>query len=623
MNIDGPRACWQYRPSPMTLPRSAALRWLVFCLLASGALRLRAASQLQLALDDDRLNFTSAGSVTGAAWQTHNDPTQSVDLLDGARAPSLAAAGDSWITATITGPAIVDFMWALEGTAQHRLTCSLDGVEKASCEPAPLPRWTYASVVVPTGGHTLRWNYHQSAGIAGKALLDRVGRTSDTGAGLTSSPWIKAVLGEPVDHQFTTRRPAIAWVPYFGSLPPGLTIDAAGHITGTPTEAGLWFPSFTIYATGSALYYSIGIEVADVPTLHGALDSRTMTFTTTASDGNSVWQPVRTGGHEGDDCLLAGLPPPVQTAVPYQPGWSSLQTTVTGPDSLSYWVKVAHGRVVLLLDDKEYRSHGPLVTLSGWQRVWLVIPDGAHTITWRYEPFPGHAGTAWLDDVRLRSEGKPFINQQPDITSLPGGSFNYTVPSANAPTGWTSSGLPSGLSMNAATGTVSGTPQRRGVWSAKLFLEGPTGETDQVLAMVDASIPPADATDLPNSWWRTETKSGAGWFGENDLTHDGTDAMRSPQIIPGATATLTTAIEGPGTLTWWWSIPAGTGGDVCALALDGATIPAAAITGPTAWKQETLALPAGVHQLAWRWKPEAAGDPVTKAAVLDQVSFAR
>src|SRR5204863_307032 len=81
----------------------------------------------------------------------------------------------------------------------------------------------------------------------------------------------------------------------------------------------------------------------------------------------------------------------------------------------------------------------------------------------------------WLDDVRLRSQGGAFITQQPDIRALPAGTFNFTVPSANATAGWTVSGLPAGMSLNAASGTVSGMPQRRGIWPMQFFVNGPSG----------------------------------------------------------------------------------------------------------------------------------------------------
>jgi hypothetical protein len=608
----------------MPLPRQSPLTALAVCLLAMAGPSLHAASLLQLALDDDRLDYSTAGSTPDAAWTPQYDAADSVDLIDSARSPAFEGAGESWITATAYGMETVDFMWALEGPEQNSLTFSVDGVVVASCGAAPTARWAYVSVPIPEGAHTLRWSYRQTGTLAGKALLDRVGRPGDPGAGLTSSPWIKAVLGEAVDHSFTTRRPALGWVGYSGELPPGLSMDGAtGRITGIPTEAGIWRPSFTIYSQGSAVYYSIGIEVTEMPSIGGALDNRRLTFTSTASDGTSIWQPQRDGGRDRGSCLVAGLPPPVQRTAPYQAGWSSLETSVTGPDFLSYWVRVANGRVSLLLDGLEYRSHGPVITLFGWQRIWLGIPAGVHTITWKYEPFPGRTATAWLDDVRLRSEGRPFITQEPDITPLPAGGFHFTVPSANATAGWAVSGLPAGLSLNTSSGTVSGTPQRRGLWPMRFYLDGPSGDRDEVLAVLNASIPCAEATDLPNSWWRTDVKTGAGWFGQNEITRDGTDAIRSPVIIPGSTASLTTSVRGPGTLAWWWHIPAATAGDCCTVALDGSKTATASITGPTAWKQETLTIPAGHHLVSWRWKPDAAGDPESEAVVVDQVSFAR
>ena len=78
----------------------------------------------------------------------------------------------------------------------------------------------------------------------------------------------------------------------------------------------------------------------------------------------------------------------------------------------------------------------------------------------------------------------------------------------------------------------------------------------------------------------------------------------------------------PITLRWWWHIPASSGSDVCSCHLDGHKAkPLTEITGETAWKQESAVIPAGLHEISWRWKTDDSGDPLEEASIVDQVSL--
>ena len=605
----------------MVSPRLLLVFLTVLCFLTAAAERAGAYSAMQLALDNVWLSFSSASEPEGAAWQPHNTYVDCLDETDGVRVPPMGVPGESWITATVSGPDTIDFMWALETTAPNTLTCSLDGAVKASCPASSDGRWYFAAVTVPAGPHTIRWQYRQTGATGSRVLLDRVSNSLDNWPALTSTPWFQVPAGEPVAHTFTTKQPALSWDVYWDSLPPGLTLNAAtGQITGVPEVAGFWRPLLRITSSTYALYYRIGIEVLDQPTLLSALDSQGLQFTTTASDGASLWQPQARGSRDNGDCLMAGLPPPEQRTVPFLPGWSSLATEVDGPDALSFWLRVANGRLTLLMDGKEYRSHGAGQALSGWRRDWLSIPTGRHTVTWRYEPFQNRTPTAWLDEVRLRSDGRVFLEHQPEVLMQANGTVSHAVPCGGNAFSWTATGLPAGLSLDPGSGTLTGTPVKRGIWSGRLFVDGSSGDHDDVVMVIDASIPAAEAVDLANTLWNPGSEAGAKWFGQNAITHDGSDAMQSPPSPPGSMRSLTTTFQGPRTLRWWWHIPAASAGDRCACVLDGGAV-LAEITGVTPWGQATVTVPDGIHDVSWRWKTDAEGDPGLEAVVLDQVSL--
>jgi hypothetical protein len=159
-----------------------------------------------------------------------------------------------------------------------------------------------------------------------------------------------------------------------------------------------------------------------------------------------------------------------------------------------------------------------------------------------------------------------------------------------------------------------------GIWQVRVTLQGTNGDRDDVFARIDTSIPPADAVDLPNSWWNTGPEPGACWYGQDAVSHDGRDAMRSPPVPPGGTSSLTTTLAGPGTLRWWWHIPAGTAGDSCSFVIDGGK-PLVTLSAPSPWTEASMEIPEGLHELSWRWVTDTAGDPDTEAVFVDQVSL--
>jgi hypothetical protein len=579
---------------------------------------------LQTALDDGGLNFTSSSAAVSGTppgpWVNHTNAADCLDDTDGMRAPAMTKAGDSWIEANVTGPDVIDFQWSLQTSAPNALTCLVDGTVRITCPPSAPARWYYASVNIPSGLHTVRWNYKQTGVAGSKALLDQVSQAGDNWASLQESPYVQLLAGEPAFHRFATKQPALMWEVYWDSLPPGLTLDSqTGIISGVPAEPGIWRPLIRITSASYGLYYRIQFEVLDKPTLLSALDGRSLVFTTSASDGSSVWTPQSHGSRDDLDCIVAGLPPPASRTAPFTPGWSSLETVTSGPDVLSYWVRVANGRVTLLLDGKEYRAHGPSQALPLWRRTWLTIPQGQHTVAWKYEPYSDAAPTAWLDEIHLSSEVGAFIESQPLIGPQPSGEFDYPIPFSGSAGSWTATNLPGGLSVNSGSGSISGTPTMRGVWQTRLTLTGAAGDHDDAFALIDTSIPVAEALNLPNSWWNTGPESGAYWFGQNAVSHDGTGAVRSPPVPSGGSSTLTTTLKSPGTLRWWWHIPAGSAGDFCALAIDGGKAQVT-LSAPSPWKEESIALPEGLHEVSWRWVTDADGDPFSEAVIIDQVS---
>ena len=143
------------------------------------------------------------------------------------------------------------------------------------------------------------------------------------------------------------------------------------------------------------------------------------------------------------------------------------------------------------------------------------------------------------------------------------------------------------------------------------------GQTTVSARFANDSGAMAQVLDLPGATW--STAGDAAWFAQNRVTHDGTDAAQSGAIGDNQSARLSTAIAGPGYLSFWWKVSSEDGWDYLTLALDG--VEQAAITGETDWVQAGVFVPAGTHTLVWAYEKDASDAGGEDAAWLDQVTF--
>ena len=82
----------------------------------------------------------------------------------------------------------------------------------------------------------------------------------------------------------------------------------------------------------------------------------------------------------------------------------------------------------------------------------------------------------------------PVINSAATATGVTGSPFSYQITASNIPTSYAATGLPAGLSINGATGLVSGTPTATGRFSVALGATnaGGTGTATLALAVAPA-----------------------------------------------------------------------------------------------------------------------------------------
>jgi hypothetical protein len=94
--------------------------------------------------------------------------------------------------------------------------------------------------------------------------------------------------------------------------------------------------------------------------------------------------------------------------------------------------------------------------------------------------------------------GAPVITSPTTVIATVGVQFAYAATAAGAPTSFGASGLPSGLAMDAISGTISGVPVAVGTSAVTLVASNASGSTFTTMALIvvpaGTAAPPATTT---------------------------------------------------------------------------------------------------------------------------------
>ncbi|MFI5496599.1 putative Ig domain-containing protein [Actinoplanes sp. NPDC051859] len=295
-------------------------------------------------------------------------------------------------------------------------------------------------------------------------------------------------------------------------LPAGLSIDATtGVVTGTPTTAGVHSVKITATdgagvsgATGFTWTVAVGATVADPGPIHATIDvpvSKQMA----ATGGKAPYWWAATGLPAGlsiksSTGLISGTPttavtgPVLVTATDA----ANVATTISVPFTVAALLKVT---------DPGTRNDPSGSPVS----VALAATGGTAPYTWNGSGLPAglslnstsgvisgtpttlasHTATVTVTDAGLRTHTASFSwNVVAPITvANPYGQVgptgvDYTKALAasggTAPYRWTATGLPIGLTLDPATGTISGTPTTAGNYTPKVTVTDRDGNTGSV-----------------------------------------------------------------------------------------------------------------------------------------------
>lgn len=220
----------------------------------------------------------------------------------------------------------------------------------------------------------------------------------------------------------------------------------------------------------------VSFNVSSVPELQNLPDSATVTFRfyasgQTTTGGWGFHSP--SAGSYGLDVsgIISGSAPPAPVV------------TVAGTETATAFQSYSY-QIVANNSPTGYSATGlpDGLTLNTTTGVISGTPTtpGTYTISLTATNLGGD-GTGTLTLTVNRNLGAPSITSNLIAQGQVGSAFGYQITASNTPTSYTAANLPAGLTVNTATGAISGTPTARGVFNATITALNSLGSDSRTL----------------------------------------------------------------------------------------------------------------------------------------------
>ncbi|MEO7812721.1 MAG: putative Ig domain-containing protein [Usitatibacter sp.] len=298
-------------------------------------------------------------------------------------------------------------------------------------------------------------------------------------------------------------------------LPAGLSVNASGFISGTPTTAGTF--NSTITATNSSGSDSKTL----VFTINPPAPVITSPGTATGTGGQSFSYQI-TATNSPTTFGATGLPPGVSVSTttglmsgtPTAAGTFNATvnaTNVTGTGSQPVTITISLAAPVITSPGSASGTGGQPFTYqitaanlaSSYGASGLPAGLTVDTASGLISGTPAVTGTFSATITAANSAGTgsqgltitialatPVITSPVTASGSSGAPFSYQITASNLPTSYGATGLPTGLSVNASTGLISGTPIVSGSFNATISATNSAGTGGQALTISLAAGPP-------------------------------------------------------------------------------------------------------------------------------------
>jgi hypothetical protein len=128
------------------------------------------------------------------------------------------------------------------------------------------------------------------------------------------------------------------------------------------------------------------------------------------------------------------------------------------------------------------------------------------------------------------------------------------------------------------------------------------------------------STALDNNKLSFTTEGDANWYGQSETFFYDGFAGKSGFIIDGQSSYLSTTVQGPGTLSFYWKVSSESGYDFLMFYIDG-TLQPGKISGNVDWVKNTISIPSGSHTLKWQYSKNGSQSKGCDSAWVDKVEY--
>lgn len=412
--------------------------------------------------------------------------------------------------------------------------------------------------------------------------------------------------------------------PYFGADGPSL-VTCVQSFTPPPTLFfeidGLSVPNINSYRVTSSPF-SFHLPVANVFGLPGNKDGLSV------ADGIQVMiRPLATGDHVfrfGD----------ASDTITYQ---VSVQPVLTGPPIIS----VEPADVVVAFGQSAQMS----VEVSGtqpFQFQWfldgnpiqdqtnsvLSVSNSTHKDAGTYKvKITNSEGEVLSDEAHLRILDPEIITQPASVEASLGQSAAFEV-KVNGTQPLNYQWWKNKVALDQATNPILSIASVQTTDLGDYFVVIHNAFGSVTSSVVSLTVRIGDAVDAPELPW-TQLPAAAAWAYQENVSHDGKNAA-SVRLTKAGSSTLSTTIEGPGVLSFWWKADRSSLNGNALMGFDMATRPflllprysyniGAGLRGE--WQLISVGIPAGSQGVSWTVENPVNGSAQTVTGYLDQVTF--